>query len=251
MVDVGMSRSERVNIAETVCRRHPDAVYRVALEEVQSAGSNTYTFGGLDYLSDKFASTLKENGIQPGDLVAVLLPPSAAFLVAHLGVLKLGATVVPLLLHSGPLFIKTMIAEVIPKAWVIDESHLRQFEDAFKGLSEVIVFVATDDVSKKQFTGGHKGFWYEINFADADFEIAKAADDTPAYFFITPGQSQDVKPVAVTHGALCAASQGQDQGNVNQVDEGQTRVNQDWASMSVLLKDLFPALYNGRVVTTK
>src|ERR1044071_5622828 len=94
--DYQVTLPERFNLADAICKRHQDAVTRVALQDVKLAASNTYTFGGLNYLSDKFATALAENGITAGDVVAVVLPPSARLLVAHLGALKLGATVVPL-----------------------------------------------------------------------------------------------------------------------------------------------------------
>src|SRR5207249_439648 len=82
---------ERFNIASAICRRHADAITRIALQEVKEAGINTYTFGGLDFLSDKFAMALSLSGINQGDSVAVMLPQTAALAVAHLGVLKTGA----------------------------------------------------------------------------------------------------------------------------------------------------------------
>src|SRR4029453_14197437 len=75
---------ERFNIACAICRRHPDAITRVALKEVREAGINTYPFGALDFLSDKFAMALSESGIKQGDSVAVMLAQSAALAVAHL-----------------------------------------------------------------------------------------------------------------------------------------------------------------------
>src|SRR5512138_2444959 len=91
-----MTPPEPFNIAERVCRRHADAVYRIALEDVKIAGLNTYTFGGLDYLSDKFAMILSQCGIKTGDVIATVLPQGAALAVSHLGILKAGAIVLPL-----------------------------------------------------------------------------------------------------------------------------------------------------------
>ena len=65
---------ERFNIASAICRRHADAVNRIALKEAKEAGINTYTFGGLDFLSDKFAMALSESGINHGYSVVVMLP---------------------------------------------------------------------------------------------------------------------------------------------------------------------------------
>src|SRR5215813_5077087 len=87
---------QRINLASAICRRHADSVTRIALSEIRIGGLNTYTFGGLDYLSDKFAMSLSECNINPGDHVVVALRPSAALAVAQLGALKAGGVVVPL-----------------------------------------------------------------------------------------------------------------------------------------------------------
>ena len=69
---------QRFNIGAAICRRQPDAVTRIALHDVKKGGINTYTFGGLDFLSDKFATLLSESGVSQGDAVVVVLPASAA-----------------------------------------------------------------------------------------------------------------------------------------------------------------------------
>ncbi|HKP11559.1 MAG TPA: AMP-binding protein, partial [Blastocatellia bacterium] len=88
--------SQRFNLAEAICRRHADRVTRVALLDAKPLAANCYTFGGLDFLSDKFASALNEQGVNQSDAVAVVLAPSAALAVALLGTLKCGAVAVPL-----------------------------------------------------------------------------------------------------------------------------------------------------------
>src|SRR5258706_4269232 len=102
---------QRINIATAICRRQPDAVTRIALSDVKEGGINTYTFGGLDYLSDKFATALSESGISQGDSVAVVLPPSAALAIAHLGALKTGAVVVPLSIVSDAALLQHVLAD--------------------------------------------------------------------------------------------------------------------------------------------
>src|SRR5262252_2065408 len=87
---------ERFNAASATLSRQIEPVTRPALVEVRQGGVNTYTFNGLDYLSDKFAVVLARHGIRRGDRVAIVLPQSAASLVAQLGTLKLGAVAVVL-----------------------------------------------------------------------------------------------------------------------------------------------------------
>src|SRR6185295_13449799 len=130
---------ERLNIATSICRRHPDAVTRIALSDVKAGGVNTYTFGGLDFLSDKFATALRESGINEGDSVAVVLPQSAALAVAHLGALKIGAVVVPLSERSSTAFLDHALANSGAKAIVIDES----IYDALESRARDAVYPAT------------------------------------------------------------------------------------------------------------
>src|SRR4029079_14897215 len=111
---------ERFNIAREISRRHSGAITRIALKEIREAGVNTYTFGALDFPSDKFAMAVSESGIKPGDSVVVMLPPSAAMAVAQLGVLKIGAVMVPLPMDASPALLEHAIANSDSKAVVVD-----------------------------------------------------------------------------------------------------------------------------------
>lgn len=54
------------------------------------------TYGQLDWLSDRMARLLLEEGVRPGDRVGIFLPKSVETLIAIFGVLKAGAVYVPL-----------------------------------------------------------------------------------------------------------------------------------------------------------
>ncbi|QFG27583.1 AMP-binding protein [Actinomadura sp. WMMB 499] len=53
------------------------------------------TYGDLDELSDRFGGWLEARGVRPGDRVGVCLPNCPQFVIAMLGILKLGAVHVP------------------------------------------------------------------------------------------------------------------------------------------------------------
>src|ERR1044072_1568879 len=91
-----MITPEQFNLACAICKRHDDAAARVALIDFKPYAKNTYTYGGVDFVSDKFATARAKRGVTQGDAVAVILRQSAALITAHLGALKLGAAVVPL-----------------------------------------------------------------------------------------------------------------------------------------------------------
>jgi amino acid adenylation domain-containing protein len=54
------------------------------------------TYAELNHQSGKLANRLRQLGVNPGDAVALLLPPSSALVCAMLAVLKAGAAYVPL-----------------------------------------------------------------------------------------------------------------------------------------------------------
>jgi acyl-CoA synthetase (AMP-forming)/AMP-acid ligase II len=238
------------NFAETLCRKHTDAIYRIAFEETRCAGINTYTYGGLDYLSDKFANTLQASGISAGEVVAAVLQPSAAFLVAHLGILKLGAIVAPFPTQGTAKFLKQALQESLSRTLVIDESFAKRFKEVLDELKNANIFIATDYVSKIEFENEAKGFWYEINFADADFKIACTDETTSAYYFFEQSANRKLKTTVLTHEALRSATQNFSSRKNNHPDEkSAVQPSENWASMNVLLEEVYPLLYQGQSIS--
>ena len=59
-------------------------------------GGRATTYSDLDGQSGRFAAGLRENGVEPGQVVALQLPNVPQFLTAYFGALKAGAVVLPL-----------------------------------------------------------------------------------------------------------------------------------------------------------
>src|SRR5260370_5523677 len=110
---------ERFNIADAVCGKHADGATRLALIEVKEGGNNSYTFGAIDFLSDKFANVLGGHGVGIGDRVAVILPQSAALPIAHLAALKLGSVVVPLTTLLGSAALEFSLRDIAANVAVV------------------------------------------------------------------------------------------------------------------------------------
>ncbi|HEY5820712.1 MAG TPA: long-chain fatty acid--CoA ligase [Propionibacteriaceae bacterium] len=66
-------------------------------------GDTILTYGALEAASSRFATVLRDHGVQPGDRVAMIMPNVAYFPVVYYAILRLGAIVVPLnpLLKAG------------------------------------------------------------------------------------------------------------------------------------------------------
>ncbi len=114
------------------------------------------SFGHIDDQSDALAASLANLGVEPGDRVALLLPPWPEFAVSVFAVAKLGATIVPLnprltlpelrymLRHSG-----AACAVTAESAYGIE--YLEVFEDLLVELPELSHLV----------TVGEEDLWYD------------------------------------------------------------------------------------------
>ncbi|MGA7982858.1 MAG: long-chain fatty acid--CoA ligase [Chromatiaceae bacterium] len=93
----------------------PAAFRRVARarrgETAVFARSRSWTFATLDRASDGVAAGLAENGIGRGDRVGLYCPNCPEFVLAYLGILKAGATVVPINLMLNPQEIIFILAD--------------------------------------------------------------------------------------------------------------------------------------------
>ncbi|MEA2572736.1 MAG: long-chain acyl-CoA synthetase [Chloroflexia bacterium] len=76
--------------------------------------SRRLTYAQLDEQANRFAAGLQSLGVQAGDRVAIILPNCPQFLVALFGVLKAGATAIPL----NPMYVSRELRQVFNDAGV-------------------------------------------------------------------------------------------------------------------------------------
>jgi len=81
---------ERYNIAVDVCDRHPREKLAMIHEDFQGR-IREVSWGELQDDSNRFANVLRAHGVEPGDRVAMLLPPTPETAAAFFGVWKAGA----------------------------------------------------------------------------------------------------------------------------------------------------------------
>ncbi|HSE36950.1 MAG TPA: AMP-binding protein, partial [Blastocatellia bacterium] len=181
---------KRFNIASEICRRHADAVTRIALGDVKEGAINTYTFGGLDFLSDKFATALSTSGVRQGDSVAVALPPSAALIVAHLGALKAGTVVatIPSIYHAA--LIELALRDSNARAIVIDESSFDRVERFAQKLPDLDSRFVVRDLRSAVTSTQVKDFWAEIDRASSQFEAVETDASSAAFIFYIDRQGE-------------------------------------------------------------
>ena len=244
---------ERFNLAEAVCRRHADGVTRVALLDVRPLAANCYTFGGLDYLSDKFASALSECGIAAGDAVAVILDQSAALVVAELGALKCGAAVVPL----SPAFeladLESAVNQVGAKVLVAPFAERADYAALARRVDSITtLFVAGDSREAIHYEGTERSFWRSLFLASSDFTPVATAADAPAFIFYPQTVDASLGCVVYSHAAMLDRLAEFERLNDQAIRNGDVfRCGDDWATSDVRLRLIYPAWWHGCAVITQ
>ena len=81
---------ERYNIAVDCCDKHPPDKLAMIHEDFEGTVREV-RWGELQELSNRFANVLRAHGVEKGDRVAMLLPPTPETAAAFFGTLKAGA----------------------------------------------------------------------------------------------------------------------------------------------------------------
>jgi acetyl-CoA synthetase len=236
---------ERFNIAAAVCSKHADGATRLALIDVKEAANNSYTFGAIDFLSDKFANVLADCGVARGDRVAVILPQSVELPIAHLAALKLGAVVVPLTVLFGSAALEYRLRDSEAKAIVADVAVLDRLDGFIGGLSRLeAIFVVGDGAGDDK-----KDFWQKVNAASSYLDPVETSSTEPAFIIYTSGSTGDPKGAVHCHRFLIGHLTAFEM--YNNFDLGEDTIfwtPADWAWIGGLFDTLYTAWYYGRPV---
>jgi amino acid adenylation domain-containing protein len=166
---------------------------RLAVVDKQGA----WTYGQLEARSNQLANYLRDNGIQPQDLVAVYGQRSASLVWAVLGILKAGAAFVIL----DPAYPAARIVDCLrlarPRAWL-------QLEGAGQLPGALQEFVATLPHASRLVLSNSMGETDASPLADHSMDdpgVAVDPDDV-AYLAFTSGSTGKPKGILGTHGPL-------------------------------------------------
>ena len=88
-------------------------------QEVILGGDESWNFSRLDRASDCVAAALAARGLGVGDRVGLYCPNVPEFVVSYLGILKAGATVVPINLMLNPKAIAYMLEDAGAKGFFL------------------------------------------------------------------------------------------------------------------------------------
>src|SRR6185436_20392580 len=120
---------EHYNIAADVCDKHPRD--KLAMVHEHFGGTvREVQWGELQDLANQAAHVLRANGVQRGDRVAVVLPPTPETAAIFFGAWKLGALLLSMSVLYGDEGIRHRLGDAEPAVLVTDAANAGRFADA-------------------------------------------------------------------------------------------------------------------------
>ncbi len=168
---MGESQLFAHELAAEWARRTPDAP-AVLFQDL------SVTHGELEKEAERWTDALRESGVRVGDVVGVCLDRSPSMIACVIGVLRAGATYLPL-----------------------DPSYPAERLDYMMADSGVTV-VATEDTQSALLSRLRRGFRPVVAGAAADATITPVKPTQPAFLIYTSGSTGRPKGVAVSHRAM-------------------------------------------------
>ena len=109
-----------LNVCFECCDAHADSGEVALVWEGENGESETYSFADLKDHSARLASFFQQQGVEPGDRIACLLPRTPQLFMTALAVWRLGAVYVPLFTAFGPKAIQFRLEQSEAKLIVTD-----------------------------------------------------------------------------------------------------------------------------------
>ena len=175
---------DRYNIAHDVCDKHPAEKLAMVWEDYLG-NEREVRWGELQELSNRFANVLRVHGVQRGDRVAVVLPPTPETAAVFFAVWKLGAILLSMSVLYGDEGIAHRLRDSQAKLLVTNAHNAGRFDGAPVG--EVLV------LDRASFEEGAP-----------EFERVDTAADDPAQLYYSSGTTGLAKGILHAHRYLLA-----------------------------------------------
>jgi acetyl-CoA synthetase len=187
------------SVARLLCDRYPpdQRAYTVVEPDLSAT---TLTYGRLRADSERFAAALFELGVRPGDRVATLMGKSVEYLVALLGIWRLGAVHVPLFTAFAAPAVAFRLLGSGARIVICDETQrakLAPGEDVPADPPWRVVVAGADTTA-----GPDLGFGELLAAQQPGFPAAALGGDAPIVHIYTSGTTGRPKGVVVPTRAI-------------------------------------------------
>jgi len=186
------------SVAALLCDGHDPAsvAYKIVHADLSV---DTMTYDQLRIDSERFASALSSLGIGPGDRVATLMGKSRSYLIALMGIWRLGAVHVPLFTAFAPAAIAFRLNGSNAKIIICDAA-----QEAKLAAGDDIPHDAPWRVIRTGASGAGLTFDTLLEAASPGFPAAAMGGDAPLIHIYTSGTTGKPKGVVVPVRALAA-----------------------------------------------
>ena len=197
----------RLNMAHEAIDRHANSRLRdkVALIwEGRSGRIETYTFGQLKRLSNRFANVLMSLGIQKGDVVFTYMERVPELYVAFFGILKVGAIAAPLFSGLASDSARDRLRQTRAKVLVTQPQLRRRISEHIPELWELqhIVVVDRGDRDRGPLDMADLSYEEEMGKAGSDFDVVPTSQYDHALLHYTSGATGPPRGVLHCHQAV-------------------------------------------------
>jgi acetyl-CoA synthetase len=172
---------ERYNIAVDCCDKHPADKLAMIHEDFEGT-VREIRWGELQEWSNRFANVLRAHGVEKGDRVAMLLPPTPETAAAFFGTFKAGAILLSMSVLYGDDGIRHRINDSQPKVLLTNAANADRVE-----ADQVLML--DDDL----LAGG-----------DTAFDVEDTLADDPAQLYYSSGTTGLAKGILHAHRDLLA-----------------------------------------------
>ena len=175
--------------------------------EGKNGEQETYTFGQMKALTNRFANVLKSLGIQKGDRVFIFMDRLPELYIAFFGILKMGAIAGPLFSAFGPDPVKDRLQDSGTKVLITQPDLRRRITGIIPELFELehIVIVNKDNRDPQPKEPADLDYVEEMAKASADFDIVETSQFDYSIMHYTSGTTG--KPKGAVHRHQAAVQQ--------------------------------------------